>query len=174
MHLSSYAHTQHAIPDIAPNTGSNFDVVVQRAFSRMKTIFMSFSKCPLRRRAVSSRITRPSSRRTAAANHDEPLGTPFAYDFSADQMTYHIAVGPILYPQLPCRGHAEAYVQLSKCLAMDSQRRWTVLPAHGVLPRPLPARRLLREGHRHARVRADGIHRSFYTPNGRQRSIFLR
>ena len=119
MHLSSYAHTQHTIPNIAPNTRSNFDVVVQRAFSRIKTIFMSFSNAHY---AKGGDFTEFSSFISphGGADHNDPLGRPIDYEFERDQMTYHIAVGPILYPQLPCRGHAEAYVQLSKCLAMDS------------------------------------------------------
>ena len=121
IHFSSYSHTMHNVTGLTADTASNFDLMIQRSFSRLKTVFVTFSSATYR--ASTTDFTEYNSFVSWHGGGDPATvryGAPIAYDFAKDNVRVQLAVGPLLFPAYPADSHAELFYGLQKALAMDS------------------------------------------------------
>ena len=128
LHFSSYATTMRSMPGV-DGVNSNFDLMVQRSFSRLKTVFVTFSNAHYRTSREADGAATPDAKYTehshflswaGGGSRIVGYGAPQAYTIANDNCRVQLAIGPLLFPQYPADSHAELYYMLSKAMALDS------------------------------------------------------
>ena len=114
LHYSTYATTQHTIT----GTG-DFAIMVQRAFSRIKDVWVTFSNNNYAQSAYWTEHNTFLSwhgRQAVAAEY----GAPAPYRPAGDNFRTQLAIGPLVWPQYPASSHSELMYMAQKALALDS------------------------------------------------------
>jgi hypothetical protein len=120
IHFSSYAHTMHNVTGLTADSPGNFDLMIQRSFSRLKTVFVTFSSAAYRNSTTEFTEYNSFVSWHGGAGPNTAYGAPMAYNFEKDNVRVQLAVGPMLFPAYPADSHAELFYGLQKALAMDS------------------------------------------------------
>ena len=125
MHLSSYSSTMHNLL-LTENSGQSWAVTLSRAFSRIKSIFVTFD-------SDASRGSSGTESSKFLCWHGKPNYNTYG-EYNPYNPTYgekwrfQLQAGALLFPDLPMSSVREAWYQLSKLLGMHSSLDGVSIP----------------------------------------------
>jgi hypothetical protein len=125
LHFSSYSTTMHNLA-LAPAPNQSWSVTISRAFSRIKSVFITFD-------SDGSRANLGTESDTYLNWHGKPDFDLFGGDNpyqpdSAEGFRFQLASGSLLWPDLPISSMQEFHYQLSKVIGMHSNLQGTSIP----------------------------------------------
>jgi hypothetical protein len=125
LHFSSYSTTMHNLA-LAPAPNQSWSVTISRAFSRIKSVFITFD-------SDGSRANLGTESDTYLNWHGKPDFDLFGGDNpyqpdSAEGFRFQLASGSLLWPDLPISSMQEFHYQLAKVIGMHSNLQGTSIP----------------------------------------------